>query len=213
MSTTTDTGEPMAAARLAEIASRHKTATRGAWRYDPSIGPHFLIAEYHGYGHGIGDLDTFGEGEQAERDREFVLNSYADVAELLDEVERLNDACNGCEDTARADTAKDREIEDLRAEIRQLRAGREDRRGRYLNSEGIGAGADGSQLITWGGHIDQIEVRPNPHGGKTFIALGMLQLDAYKSPETCPQVRVTLTDEHARELADGIYASLDGGGA
>jgi hypothetical protein len=85
---------------------------------------------------------------------------------------------------------------------------REDKRGRYLDSEGIGAGAEGNQLITWGGDVDQIEVRPSPHGGKVFMALGMLGLDPYKSPETCPQVRFTLTDKHARQLADGIYAAL-----
>jgi hypothetical protein len=85
----------------------------------------------------------------------------------------------------------------------------EDKRGRYLNSEGIGAGAEGNQLITWGGDIDQIEVRTNPHGATTFLVLGMLGLDPYRSPETCPQVRLTLTNEHARQLADGIYAALD----
>lgn len=88
------------------------------------------------------------------------------------------------------------------------RTTREDKRGIYLNNEGIGAGAEGDQLITWGGDVDQIEVRPSPHGGKVFMALGMTGLDPYKSTETCPQVRLTLTDEHARQLADGIYASL-----
>jgi len=85
---------------------------------------------------------------------------------------------------------------------------REDKRGRYLDNEGIGAGVEGDQLITWGGDIDQIEVR-NPHPGRVFLVLGMTGLDPYKSVETCPQVRVTLTDEHARQLADGIYAALD----
>lgn len=87
---------------------------------------------------------------------------------------------------------------------------REDKRGTYLNNEGIGAGAEGNQLITWGGDVNQIEVRPSPRDGKVFMALGMLGLDPYKSPETCPQVRLTLTDEHAQQLADGIYAALGG---
>lgn len=88
------------------------------------------------------------------------------------------------------------------------RTTREDKRGRYLDNEGIGAGAEGDQLITWGGDIDQIEARPSPKPGRVFLVLGMLGLDPYKAPETCPQVRVTLTDEHARQLADAIYASL-----
>lgn len=107
-------------------------------------------------------------------------------------------------------------FDELLAEVDRLRSqSREDKRGRVLDSEAIGAGAEGSQLITWGGDIDQIEVRPSPHGGKVFLTLGMLKLDAYNSPETCPQVRVTLTDGHARELAAGIYESLGGtpGGA
>lgn len=84
----------------------------------------------------------------------------------------------------------------------------EDKRGRYLDSEGIGAGAEGSQLITWGGDVDQIEVHA-PYRNRVFMALGMTGLDPYKSVETCPQVRLTLTDEHAQQLADGIYAALD----
>ena len=83
-----------------------------------------------------------------------------------------------------------------------------DKRGIYLDNEGIGAGAEGNQLITWGGDIDQIEVY-GARAKKVFLTLGMLGLDPYRAPETCPQVRVTLTDEHARQLADGIYAALD----
>lgn len=105
-------------------------------------------------------------------------------------------------------------FKELLAEVNRLRAqSKEDKRGRYLDSEGIGAGAEGNQLITWGGDIDQIEVRGHlpirsSAARRVFIALGMLGLDPYNSPETCPQVRVTLTGEHARELADGIYAAL-----
>lgn len=86
---------------------------------------------------------------------------------------------------------------------------REDKRGRYLDNEGIGAGAEGDQLITWGGDIDQIEVRTSPKPGRVFLTLGMLGLDRYRSEETCPQVRLTLTDEHARQLAACITAALD----
>lgn len=141
------------------------------------------------------------------------------TTELLDEIQGRADYACPCDDIecrAMLDQVRHEDVPALIAEIKRLRAQpREDKRGRYLDSEGIGAGADGSQLITWGGNIDQITVRPSPHGGKVFLALGMLKLDAYESPETCPQVRVTLTDGHARELAAGIYESLGGtpGGA
>lgn len=84
----------------------------------------------------------------------------------------------------------------------------EDKRGIYRDNEGIGAGAEGNQLITWGGTIDQIEAR-SPHPDRVFLTLGMLGLDPYRSEETCPQVRVTLTGEHARQLVACINAVLD----
>ena len=176
--TTHDIETPMTREELAAIKARYDNATGGAWYFEEQYGPHFLASEHHGYMQGIGDLIGFGDGEQADADRDFVQHAKQDMAALLDEVDRLR------------------------------RANREDKRGRYLDNEGIGAGAAGNQLITWGGDVDQIDVRPSPHGGRVFAALGMLELDPYKSPETCPQVRFTLTDEHARQLADGIYASL-----
>jgi hypothetical protein len=39
--------------------------------------------------HGIGDLIGFGDGEQADADREFVQHAHANMAALLDEVDRL----------------------------------------------------------------------------------------------------------------------------
>ncbi|WP_181799431.1 hypothetical protein [Kitasatospora acidiphila] len=83
MTTQLPTGE-----QLAAILARHGTATSGTWYLQPNYGPHFVAAEHHGYEHGIGTLD-FGEGDQADADREFVLNAHEDVAALLAEVDRL----------------------------------------------------------------------------------------------------------------------------
>lgn len=82
---------PMTTERLAEISAAYEAATPGPWYFETQYGPYFLASEVHGYLHGIGQLE-FGEGDHAGRDREFVLNSHAFVAELLDEVERLRGA-------------------------------------------------------------------------------------------------------------------------
>lgn len=88
------TDEPMTAERLAEISKAYDAATGGPWYFDQQYGPYFLASEVRGYMRGIGQLE-FGDGKQADRDREFVLNSHAYVAELLDEVERLRGVLAG----------------------------------------------------------------------------------------------------------------------
>lgn len=85
--------EPMSTERLAEISASYAAATPGPWQFYTSVGPNFLGTEHHGYLRGIGQLE-FGEGDSADKDRRFVLDSHAFVAELLDEVERLRGACN-----------------------------------------------------------------------------------------------------------------------
>jgi hypothetical protein len=74
----------------AAIMRRHALATSGTWYLQPNHGPHFVASEQAGYEHGIGDLD-FGVGDQADADREFVLNAHADMLHLLAEVDRLRE--------------------------------------------------------------------------------------------------------------------------
>lgn len=129
------TDKPMTSAELAAIKARYDSATGGAWYFEEQYGPHFLASEHHGYLNGIGDLIGFGDGEQADADRDFVQHAKQDMAALLDEVERLRAACSnpdftcltgqycdGCQASDDADAAKDRELEDLRAENARLRS-------------------------------------------------------------------------------------------
>lgn len=88
--TTNVTDPPLTSAQLDAIKARYDNATGGAWYFEEQYGPHFLASERHGYMHGIGDLIGFGDGEQADADREFVQNAKSDMALLLDEVDRLN---------------------------------------------------------------------------------------------------------------------------
>ena len=74
---------------LTAIRARHKAATAGHWYLQPEHGPNFVATEQRGYEHGIGDLD-FGTGDQADADREFVLNAHNDITVLLVEVDRLH---------------------------------------------------------------------------------------------------------------------------
>lgn len=85
---TTTTDEPMTGEELAAIKARYDRATPGAWHFEEQYGPYFLASEVHGYMRGVGQLE-FGEGDEADRDREFVLHAHADMAALLDEVDRL----------------------------------------------------------------------------------------------------------------------------
>jgi len=76
---------------LDPIRQRHQAATGGHWhlnRGSVDFDPNFVFAEHHGYEHGIGSLD-FGDGDQADADREFVLNAHTDMGQLIAEVERL----------------------------------------------------------------------------------------------------------------------------
>lgn len=88
--TTNHFDPPLTGAQLAAIKARYDSATGGAWYFEEQYGPYFLASEHHGYMHGIGDLIGFGDGEQADADREFVQNAKSDMAVLLDEVDRLN---------------------------------------------------------------------------------------------------------------------------
>ncbi|MCX5209732.1 hypothetical protein OG689_10600 [Kitasatospora sp. NBC_00240] len=73
---------------LAPIQARHDAATPGQWYMQPNYGPNFVASEVAGYERGIGDM-WFGDGDQADADREFVLAARTDVAALLAEVTRL----------------------------------------------------------------------------------------------------------------------------
>lgn len=74
---------------LAPIQARHQAATGGIWRYESyaGLGPHGVLGAAN---LPIGRLD-FGEGDQADADRTFVLNAHADMTNLLAEVERLRE--------------------------------------------------------------------------------------------------------------------------
>lgn len=87
----------------------------------------------------------------------------------------------------------------------------EDKRGRHrTGSESISAGANGTQLLTWWGDIDQMRVTAGAQSGApVHMALGMLGLDQYRSEQTGPQVRVTMTDARARQLIGCVQAVLD----
>lgn len=76
------------AADLAAIAARANAATPGPWEPCPEYGPNFYA--YFGGSHLqlIGDI-SFGEGEQADADREFVLHARTDVPALLARVAEL----------------------------------------------------------------------------------------------------------------------------
>lgn len=73
---------------LAPIQARHEAATSGHWYLQPNYGPDFVASELAGYEHGIGTLN-FGDGDQADADREFVLNAHCDVGALLARVVEL----------------------------------------------------------------------------------------------------------------------------
>lgn len=73
--------------QLADIQARHQAATSGSWYLQPNHGPDFVATEISGYERGIGSMD-FGVGDQADADREFVLNAHADQATLLAELSR-----------------------------------------------------------------------------------------------------------------------------
>jgi hypothetical protein len=103
----------------AAIQARHDAATSGTWYLQPNYGPDFVAAESAGYEHGVGTLD-FGVGDQADADREFVLNAHTDMGQLLARVARLAaglDEMTHCRDAAlralhRDDIPTDIDVED-----------------------------------------------------------------------------------------------------
>lgn len=82
------TTTPLTDQQLADIQARHQAATSGTWYLQPNHGPDFVATEISGYERGIGSMD-FGVGDQADADREFVLNAHADQAALLVELGRV----------------------------------------------------------------------------------------------------------------------------
>ncbi|MEU5596859.1 hypothetical protein [Streptomyces sp. NPDC020298] len=80
--------EPLTQQQLDEIAARAQAATPGPWEEHAAYGPDFYANVSGPYLRGVGTLN-FGDGEDAEADREFVKHAREDVAALLAEVHRL----------------------------------------------------------------------------------------------------------------------------
>ncbi|WP_030292292.1 hypothetical protein [Streptomyces katrae] len=74
--------------RLAEIEARLQAATKGPWEPCKEYGPNFYAFQQGEYLAGVGNFD-FGEGAQADADREFVIHAPVDVASLLAKVAEL----------------------------------------------------------------------------------------------------------------------------
>lgn len=109
---------------LDPIQARHQAATGGHWyvnrgSYDD---PNFVVAEHHGYAHGVGSFD-FGEGDEAEADREFILNAHTDIASLLAEIDRLCAELDGRDAEARERWIQNQEKQ-LGIKYADFRAGR-----------------------------------------------------------------------------------------
>jgi len=109
---------------LGAIRARCRAATPGPWYPQPNHGPDFVAAEAAGYEHGIGDLN-FGNGAQADADREFVLNARQDMDALLARVRvletRLDQRTADIADRALENSSLRAELSDRTAEARQLR--------------------------------------------------------------------------------------------
>ncbi|MDH6141122.1 hypothetical protein P3T35_003135 [Kitasatospora sp. GP30] len=83
----TATPPPLSDEQLTTIRARHQAATSGPWRNEPygGLGPETVL------GPGmpaVAALD-FGDGDQADADRDFVLNAHTDMAAVLAELDRL----------------------------------------------------------------------------------------------------------------------------
>jgi hypothetical protein len=113
---------PLTDEQHAAIRARHQAATGGTWYPQPNYGPHFVAAEHHGYEHGIGTLD-FGDGYQADTDREFVLNAHADMGRLLAERDELLAELDGRDEKARKRWIKKQE-QQLGIRYADFRAGK-----------------------------------------------------------------------------------------
>lgn len=77
--------------RLAEIAARNAAATKGPWEPCEEYGPNFYAFQQGEYLAGVGDFN-FGDGAQADADREFMIHAAADVSWLLARVAELEAA-------------------------------------------------------------------------------------------------------------------------
>lgn len=80
--------EPLNPEQLAAIEARANAATPGPWQEHSDYGKDFYAYLGGSYLRGVGTL-TFGDGEEAEADRAFVLNARTDIPALLAEIERL----------------------------------------------------------------------------------------------------------------------------
>ncbi|MFF1684657.1 hypothetical protein [Streptomyces sp. NPDC058254] len=87
--------------READIAARAQAATPAPWERAENHGKHFYAYLGGSYMRGVGTLN-FGEGDDAEADRAFVLNAREDVDLLLAELA----AVRAERDEARAELAK-----------------------------------------------------------------------------------------------------------
>lgn len=76
------------AERLAEIRAREQTATPGPWEPYAEYGPDFYANVRGPHLLGVGDL-RFGDGDQADADRDFTLRARVDVPWLLARVDAL----------------------------------------------------------------------------------------------------------------------------
>lgn len=81
---------PLSDTRLTEIRDCHQAATGGRWLIDRdgAFGETTVIADQGEHAATIGSMD-FGDGDQADADRTFVLYAHRDVGVLLAEVDRL----------------------------------------------------------------------------------------------------------------------------
>ncbi|MGW7617343.1 hypothetical protein ACWGLG_16050 [Streptomyces antimycoticus] len=77
--------------RIADIKAREQAATPGPWQEHEDYGPNFYA--YLGGSHlrGVGTLN-FGDGEDAEADRDFTLNARTDVPWLIEQLEQAHAA-------------------------------------------------------------------------------------------------------------------------
>jgi hypothetical protein len=73
---------------LDQIEARANAATPGPWEEYPEYGPHFYAYLRGSYLRGVGTL-SFGDGEDAEADREFVKHAREDVKAMAAEIRRL----------------------------------------------------------------------------------------------------------------------------
>ncbi|WP_318201093.1 hypothetical protein [Streptomyces sp. SCL15-4] len=97
---------------LDAIETRANAATPGPWEEHPQYGPHFYAYLGGPYLRGVGTLN-FGDGEDAEADREFVKHAREDIDAMAAEIRRLRAElarrvqCNDCGAVGEIFTATD----------------------------------------------------------------------------------------------------------